>query len=119
MTRQEEIKYLLHTFGIKQSWLAEKLGLNNQTLTYLLNDAPLIDDDLYNKVKDILDDYQFDLALFDEEEPKDTLDLFEEGKLQEIMGERIRILQKEIRYIKTSCRRDAYFSAAASAIYQR
>jgi transcriptional regulator with XRE-family HTH domain len=94
LTRQEEIKYLLHTFGIKQSWLAEKLGLNNQTLTYLLNDAPLIDEDLYNKVKDILDDYQFDLALFDEDEPKDTLDLFEEGKLQEIMGERIRIFAK-------------------------
>ena len=72
MTRQEEIKYLLHTFGIKQNWLAEKLGINNQTLTYLLNDAPLIDDDLYNKVKTILDDYQFDLALFDEEKPKET-----------------------------------------------
>lgn len=94
MTRQEEIKYLLHTFGIKQSWLAEKLGLNNQTLTYLLNDAPLIDDDLYNKVKDILDDYQFDLALFDEETPTETLDLFEDSKLPVIMGERIRIFAK-------------------------
>lgn len=95
MTRQEEIKYLLHTFGIKQSWLAEKLGLNNQTLTYLLNDAPLLDDDLFNKIKNILDDYQFDLALFnDENEPKETLDLFEDGKLQIIMGERIRIFAK-------------------------
>ena len=94
MTRQEEIKYLLHTFGIKQSWLADKLGINNQTLTYILNDAPLVDDDLYHKVKIILDDYQFDLALFEEEKPKETLDLFEDGKLQVIMGERIRIFAK-------------------------
>ncbi len=94
MTRQEEIKYLLHTFGIKQSWLADKLSINNQTLTYLLNDAPLIDDDLYEKIKEILDDYQFDLALFDEEKPRETLDLFEDGKLQIRIGERIRIFAK-------------------------
>lgn len=94
MTRQEEIKYLLHTFGIKQSWLAEKLGIHNQTLTYLLNDAPILDEDLFNKIKSILDDYQFDLALFDDDKPKETLDLFEESKLQVILGERIRIFAK-------------------------
>lgn len=95
MTRQEEIKYLLHAYGIKQSWLAEKLGLKNQTLTYLLNEAPVIDDDLFEQVKKILDDYQFNLDLFDEDEkPADTLDLFTEDNLLGHIGERIRIFAK-------------------------
>lgn len=94
MTRQEEIKYLLHTFGIKQSWLAVKLGLNNQTLTYILHDAPLIDDDLYDQIKEILDDYQFDLALFNDDQPKENLELFDDSNLQIRIGERIRIFAK-------------------------
>ena len=93
MTRQEEIKYLLHTYGIKQSWLADKIGLNNQTLTYMLSEAPVIDDDLYLQVKNILDEYQFDLDLF-EDKPAENLDLFTDEKIQTRIGERIRIFAK-------------------------
>lgn len=68
--------------------------MNNQSLTYLLNESPVIDDDLYSQIKKVLEEYQFDLNLFEEEEPSQSLDLFTEDKLQMHIGERIRIFAK-------------------------
>lgn len=93
MTKQEEIKYLIHTLGIKQSMIAEKLGMKIQTLLYLLNESPQFDDDLYKNIKTIIDEYQFELNLFDNEYNED-LDLFNDEKMQIGIGERIRVFAK-------------------------
>ena len=93
MTKQEEIKYLLHTLGIKLSMIAEKLEMKVHTLTFLLNESPQFDDELYNRIKKIIDDYQFELNLFENENPE-NLDLFTDDKLQIGIGERLRFFAK-------------------------
>ncbi len=92
MTRQEEILFLLRTYGIRQSWLANKLGLKKTTLSYLLKESPVLDDDIYKKIKELIDNYQMELDLFRDEE--DELDLFSEENLRLGVGERIRIFAK-------------------------
>ncbi len=92
MSRQEEIKYLLHSLGIKHSLIAEKLGMKVQMLNYMLDESPQFDDDLYKKIKEIINNYQFELNLF--EEPDQNLDLFSDDKLNLGIGERIRIFAK-------------------------
>lgn len=94
MTKQEELKYLLHTLGIKLSMVAEKLDMKIQTLSYLLNESPQFDDDLYHDIKKIVDDYQFELNLF-EEAHSENLDLFTDEKLQMGVGERMRFFAKK------------------------
>jgi transcriptional regulator with XRE-family HTH domain len=94
MTKQEELKYLLHTLGIKLSMVAEKLDMKIQTLTYLLNESTQFDDDLYHQIKKIIDDYQFELNLFEDSHP-DNLDLFTDEKLQMGVGERMRFFAKK------------------------
>jgi transcriptional regulator with XRE-family HTH domain len=94
MTKQEELRYLVHTLGIKHSMIAEKLGIKVQTLSYLLNESPQFDDDLYKKIKEIIDDYQFELNLF-EDEYQETLDLFtSEESMHFGIGERLRLFAK-------------------------
>ncbi|MEJ5350391.1 MAG: helix-turn-helix transcriptional regulator [Melioribacteraceae bacterium] len=93
MTKQEEIKYLINTYGIKLSYIAEKIGIKTQTLNYLLNEHYPFDDELYKKIKEIIDDYQFELNLFDESYQED-FDLFNEEN-QFSIGERIRIFAKK------------------------
>jgi len=94
MTKQEEIKYLLHTLGIKLSMIAEKLDMKVQTLSFLLNESLEFDDDLYKRIKHIIDEYQFELNLF-EETNNDTLDLFTDEKMQFGIGERMRWFAKK------------------------
>lgn len=93
MTRQEEIKMLIHNYGIKQSWLAKKLGLKKQTFSYLLNESNHFDEAFYDRIKEIIKEYQFELELF-EEENSESLDLFNDDKIQIGIGERIRIFAK-------------------------
>lgn len=94
MTKQEEIKYLLHTLSIKHSVVAEKLGMKTQTLTFLLNESPQFDDQLYNQIKEIIEEFQFELNLFEEEEPG-NLDLFTDEKMELGIGERLRWFAKQ------------------------
>ena len=93
MTKQEELKYLIHTLGMKHGMIAEKLGMKVQTLTYLLNESPQFDDDLYHQIKKIIDDYQFELNLF-EGEYLENFDLFTDEKLHVGIGERMRLFAK-------------------------
>ena len=102
MTKQKEIKFLLQTFGIKQSWLAEKLGLKKQTLTYLLNEDSVLDDILYQQIKDIIKDYQLEFDFF-YKSLTDDLDLFSEDNLPSGIGTRIR-LRSEERRVGKECR---------------
>lgn len=94
MTKQEEIKYLIHTLGIKHSVIAEKLGMKVHTLSFLLNESPQFDDDIYIKIKEIIDEYQFELNLFDTEYAE-NLDLFTDEKIQAGIGERMRWFAKQ------------------------
>lgn len=94
MNKQEEIKYLIHTLGIKLSMIAEKLGMKVQTLYYLIHESPHFDDDLYKQIKKIIDDYQFELNLFDGE-IYDNNDLFTEENVEIGIGERMRIFARK------------------------
>jgi transcriptional regulator with XRE-family HTH domain len=94
MNKQEEIKSLLKSHGIKQNWLAERLGIKNQTLTYLLNDTDKFDDDLYESIMRLISTYQYELKLFDEDGAAGELQLFDEQTLKKGIGQRIRIFAK-------------------------
>lgn len=94
MTKQEEVRYLIHTLGIKPSMVAEKLGMKVQTFTYLINDSPQFDDDLYKQIKSIIDDYQFELNLFESGDYSESLDMFVDDDLNLGIGERVRLFAK-------------------------
>ena len=94
MTKQEEIKYLIHTLGIKHSIIAEKLGMKAQMLSFLLNESPHFDEELYTRIKEIIDEYQFELNLF-EDGYNDNLDLFTDEKMELGIGERMRWFAKQ------------------------
>lgn len=89
MTKQEEIKYLIHTLGIRPSWIAEKIGMKLQLLNYLLHESNTFDDELYKQIKDAIESYQFELHLF-EDEFSEAYTLFNDEKLHLGLGERLR-----------------------------
>ncbi len=93
MNKQEEIRFLLQTYGIKLSWLSDKLNMKIQTLSYLLNEAPRLEEDIYKEIKKIINDYQLELDLFHDKN-KEEVDLFSEENLHLGIGERIRIFAK-------------------------
>jgi len=90
---QEEIRCLLQTYGIKMSWLADKLNMKTQTLSYLLNDSPRLDEEIYKEIKKIINDYQLELDLFHDKTSHET-DLFSDEDLHLGIGERMRIFAK-------------------------
>ena len=93
MTPQDEIKFLIQSHGIKQNWLAKKLGVKPQTLSYLLNESPKFDDHLYKTIKDILDNNETELDIFNGIGDA-NYDLFAEEKIRIGIGGRIRIFAK-------------------------
>ena len=93
MTPQEEIKYLLHLYGIRQNWLAHQLGMKPQTLSYILNESKKIDGDLFKLIKNIISSYQYDQDLFNHKYDE-NYDLFQDEKLRIGIGGRIRIFAK-------------------------
>lgn len=93
MDRRQEILTLIKTLGISINHLAGQLGLKTHTLNYLLHDSSALDDDLYAQIKEALDNYQYELRLFDNDE-EDTLDLFDEDEQHQFMGERIRLFAR-------------------------
>ncbi len=93
MTPQDEIKFLIHSHGIKQNWLAKKLGIKPQTLSYLLNESPKFDDHLYKTIKDILENNETELDIFNGYGDA-NYDLFADEKLRIGIGGRIRIFAK-------------------------
>lgn len=54
MTRQRHINNLISTFGVKKSFLAQKLGISRQVLSYQLNIAAELDPEYYEKILSIL-----------------------------------------------------------------
>jgi len=93
MTQQEELRYLIHTLGMKISMIAEQLDMKVATLTFLLNESPEFDDDLYKQIKKIIDNYQYELNLF-ESSSSDNPDLFTDDDLHLGIGGRIRLFAK-------------------------
>jgi DNA-binding XRE family transcriptional regulator len=57
---RKKLKLLIQSHGIKQSWIAEKIGIKTQTLSFLLDDSEKFDDELYKTIKDVIDKYQYD-----------------------------------------------------------
>jgi transcriptional regulator with XRE-family HTH domain len=94
MSKQEEIKLLIQSHGIKQSWIAEKIGIKTQTLSFLLDDSEKFDDELYKTIKDVIDKYQYDLGFEEDRSNGEDLELFDETQLKKGIGQRIRIFAK-------------------------
>lgn len=93
MNKQEEIRFLMQTYGIKLSWLADKLNMKTQTLSYLINDTPRLEEEIYNEIKKVIGDYQLELDLFHDTNVPQA-DLFSEENLHLGIGERMRIFAK-------------------------
>lgn len=93
MTPQEEVKYLLRLYGIRQNWLAHQIGVKPQTLSYMLNESKKIDPDLLKLIKDVINSYQYEQELFSNRFD-DNYDLFDDEKLRIGIGGRIRIFAK-------------------------
>jgi len=93
MNRRDEIKAQIKAFNIKESWLADQLEIKRSVLHLLLNDNDDIDAELYESIKEIIDSYQFDLGLI-EEDDSDNYDLFSDEKLSIGIGNRIRFFAK-------------------------
>lgn len=67
MTRQEEITTLLRSLGIKKTFIADKLGISRQALSYQLNEASDLDYEYYVKIKEFLRSSE-DERIFDQQE---------------------------------------------------
>ncbi len=93
LTPQEEIRYLIQSHGIKQNWLSKKLGLKPQTLSYLLNESSKFDDHLYQSIKDIVENNETELDIFNGM-GESNYDLFADEKLRLGIGGRIRLFAK-------------------------
>lgn len=93
MTPQEEVKYLLRLYGIRQNWLAHQIGVKPQTLSYMLNESKKIDPDLLKLIKEVINSYQYEQELFSNRFD-DNYDLFDDEKLRIGIGGRIRIFAK-------------------------
>ncbi|MBI1933950.1 MAG: helix-turn-helix transcriptional regulator [Ignavibacteriales bacterium] len=94
MTPQEEIRYLIQSHGIKQNWLAKKLGLKPQTLSYLVNESSKIDNHLYKMIKDIIENNEDEIEIFNGF-GETNFDLFADEKLRMGIGGRIRLFAKK------------------------
>ncbi len=93
MTNQEEIQFLISSHGIKLNWLADQLDLKIQTLSYLIYESPKLDDDLYVKIKESIEAYQYELSFYDNKQIE-SYDLFTDERIHIGMGDRIRIFAK-------------------------
>jgi len=91
MQKRIEIKQRLNALGISNQWLADKLQIKQQQLVYFLDNDSVFDIDLYNAITEAIDSYQFELDFdYNIKEP----DLFDEDKIKNGIGERIRIFAK-------------------------
>lgn len=91
MNKREEIKHKLNSLGISNQWIANKLRIKVQQLSYFLDSEVKFDNDLYDAINNAIESYQFELSFnFDNTIP----DLFDEEKLKNGIGERIRVFAK-------------------------
>lgn len=94
MNYRNEINSLIHSLGIKENWLAEKLEMKSSVLSYLLHDSADLDKEFYNRIKNLIDSFQFELNL-PENFSDDNFDLFDDAKLSIGIGNRIRVFAKK------------------------
>ena len=93
LTKKEELKSLIKNYTVNETWLAKQLGIKKDTFDFILNESAQLDEEFYLKVKEILDDFQYELS-FDEEIQDETLDLFVDTELIKGIGERIRVFAR-------------------------
>ena len=98
MSKREEIKHKLNALGISYQWLSDKLQLKLQQLTFLLDNDSNFDDDLFEAINSAIDSYQFELS-FNFIENDNNPDLFDEEKLKNGIGERIRIFAEPLQHV--------------------
>ena len=94
MNRLDEIKSQIRINKIELEWLAEQVSLNTRQLNYFLNEVTEIDDHLYDKLKEAIEEAPFEMSLFDTDITKDP-SLFESSKLNISIGERIKTFAKK------------------------
>jgi len=91
MDKLTSVRNLIKNYGIKETWLAKTLEIKESTLHYLLFECDKIDDDLYERIHEIVNSYQFELTF---PEDNEELNLFNENEIYKSIGERIRIFAK-------------------------
>ena len=89
-----EINSLIESLGIKENWIADQLEMKTSVLSFLLHERKKIDVDLYEKMKSIIDSYQFSFDLTANVE-NDNYDLFLDEKINRGIGNRIRVFGKK------------------------
>lgn len=94
MTRLEEIKSEIRINNIELEWLAEQVGLNTRQLNYFLNEVTDLDDQLYENLKEAIEEAPFEMSLFESDIQKDP-SLFEANRLNISIGERIKTFAKK------------------------
>jgi len=93
MSKRKEIKHRIHSLGISEVWIARKLEITPNQLNYFLETDEHFDDDLYNAINKLIESYQFELS-FNFGNFSNDMNLFDEEKLTNGIGERIRIFAK-------------------------
>lgn len=93
MNKRDEINHRLNSLNISLNWIANKLEIKSQTLSYLLDNDDHFDDELYNSINEAIESYQYELDFAKDNYPIE-LNLFDEDKLKNGIGERIRIFAK-------------------------
>jgi transcriptional regulator with XRE-family HTH domain len=93
MSKLNEIKHKINSLGISQAWLSKKLQITPNQLKYFLESDEHFDDDLFEAIGNAIESYQFELS-FSFDNISDELNLFDEEKLSNGIGERIRIFSK-------------------------
>lgn len=93
MNKREEINHRLNSLNISLNWIATKLEIKSQTLSYLLESDDHFDDELYNSINEAIESYQFELDFSKDHLPIE-LNLFDEERFKDGIGERIRIFAK-------------------------
>jgi len=94
LNKIDELKFQIRSNTIQLEWLAEQVGLNLRQLNYFLNESEEIDDQLYDKLIEAIEEAPFELNLFEENIGEDP-SLFEATQLSISIGERIRSFAKK------------------------
>lgn len=92
MNKTFEIRELIKRYSIRESWVAQELGIKTSILHHLLYSSEEIDDELYNDIMELIKFFQIEINFnIQDEDPN----FFEEFEIQKGIGERIRVFAKK------------------------
>ena len=94
MDKKEKVKSLINSLNIKLPWLADRLEMKTQVLNFLLNDEADLDENLYKKIIEVIDSYQYELKFYSADTYSE-LTLFDADRLHLGIGDRIKVFARK------------------------